>query len=105
MSDHQPISESPTGVEERQVKPAPPAVDRLPPFRVLLHNDDVNDRLHVGDSLVELTPLNRPRATQVMLEAHTRGLALVLTTHKERAELYREQLASKSLTVTIEPVE
>jgi ATP-dependent Clp protease adaptor protein ClpS len=33
------------------------------------------------------------------------GVALVLVTHKERAELYVEQFASKRLTVTIEPAE
>lgn len=31
-------------------------VDRLPPWRVLLHNDDVNDMLHVVNSIVDLTP-------------------------------------------------
>ena len=33
------------------------------------------------------------------------GVALLLTTHKERAELYQEQFQSKGLTVTIEPAE
>jgi ATP-dependent Clp protease adapter protein ClpS len=74
-------------------------------FRVLLHNDAINSMLYVVDALTELTPLNRQRATAVMLEAHTRGLALVLTTHQERAELYRDQFKSKKLTVTIEPLE
>ena len=31
--------------------------------------------------------------------------SLLLTTHKERAELYQEQFTSKGLTVTIEPAE
>ena len=84
-------------------KTAPPRVDALPPWRVLLHNDDVNDILHVVRTLLELTPLGLPRAKEVTLEAHARGVALVLTTHKERAELYRDQFKSKSLTVTIEP--
>lgn len=86
-------------------KPAPaePSTDRLPPFNVLLHNDDVNDMDDVVQAIVELTPLGARRATMAMLEAHVRGLSLLLTTHKERAELYQEQFASKSLTVTIEP--
>ncbi|MCC6677115.1 MAG: ATP-dependent Clp protease adaptor ClpS [Phycisphaerales bacterium] len=86
-------------------RPAPPRLDRLPPYRVLLHNDDVNDGLDVVDTLVELTPLNRQRATLVMLEADATGVALVLVTHKERAELYRDQFRAKLLTVTIEPAE
>lgn len=86
-------------------RPAPsePKVDHLPPFSVLLHNDDVNDMNYVVQTIVDLTPLGTRQATLAMLEAHTRGLALLLTTHRERAELYQEQFASKSLRVTIEP--
>jgi ATP-dependent Clp protease adapter protein ClpS len=42
---------------------------------------------------------------EVTLEAQQSGAALVLVTHQERAELYRDQFVSKSLTVSIEPVE
>jgi ATP-dependent Clp protease adaptor protein ClpS len=86
-------------------RPAPvrPPLDRLPLFKVLLHNDDVNSIDHVVDSVVELTPLSQQEATLAALEADKSGLALLMTTHKERAELYQEQLTSKSLTVTIEP--
>jgi len=87
------------------VRPAvqPPKVDQLPPFKVLLHNDDVNTDLYVVQTLMELTPLNKPRAAEVTLEAHRTGVALVLVTHKELAELYRDQFATKKITVTIEP--
>jgi ATP-dependent Clp protease adaptor protein ClpS len=84
-------------------KAAPPKVERLPPFNVLLHNDDHSDMLEVVQAIVELTPLQKEAAVQRMLEAHTRGVALLLTTHKERAELYREQFHTKRLSVTIEP--
>lgn len=82
-----------------------PRVDHLPPWRVLLHNDDVNDAADVVESLTMLTPLPRRRAVEVMMEAHTKGLALVMITHRERAELYRDQLQSRRLTVTIEPAD
>ncbi|MCS7014503.1 MAG: ATP-dependent Clp protease adaptor ClpS [Gemmatales bacterium] len=78
-------------------------VDRLPPYKLLLHNDDVNDMAYVVQTIQELTALSREEATQRMLEAHKNGVALLLVTHKERAELYAEQFASKGLTVTIEP--
>lgn len=84
---------------------APPRVDRLPPFRVLLHNDDVNDVEHVVRSIVELTPLKVEEALVRMREAHETGVALLLVTHRERAELYREQFGTKKLAVTIEPAE
>jgi ATP-dependent Clp protease adaptor protein ClpS len=80
---------------------APPAT--LPPWRVLLHNDDKNEMLFVIHAIVELTPLNREDAMKRMLEAHDTGVALLLVTHKERAELYQEQFQSKGLTCTIEP--
>ena len=72
---------------------------------MLLHNDDKNDFDFVIDTIVALTPLNEQDASQRTKEAHQTGVALLLTTHKERAELYREQFQSKGLTVTIEPAE
>ena len=79
--------------------------DLLPPFRVILHNDDVNSFEHVIRTILQLTPLKEPEAVQRTLEAHETGSALLLVTHKERAELYVEQFASKQLTVTCEPDE
>jgi ATP-dependent Clp protease adaptor protein ClpS len=93
-----------TAVKE-QPRTAPPKVDHLPPYKVLLHNDDVNDQPYVVHTIMELTPLTRERALVAMLEADRTGLSMLLVTHKERAELYAEQFQSKSLTVTIEPAE
>ena len=75
----------------------------LPPFRVILHNDDVNDFDHVIRSILRLTPLKLADAIARTLEAHETGCSLLLVTHQERAELYVEQFASVSLTVTAEP--
>ena len=85
--------------------PAKKPPQPLPPWKVLLHNDDKNDFDFVIDTIVSLTPLNEQDASKRTLEAHQTGVALLLTTHKERAELYREQFQSKGLTVTIEPAE
>ena len=84
-----------------QKKPPQP----LPPWKVLLHNDDKNDLHFVVRTVMELTPLNEQDANERTVEAHKTGVALLLTTHKERAELYQEQLTSKGLVVTIEPAE
>jgi ATP-dependent Clp protease adapter protein ClpS len=70
---------------------------------VLLHNDDKNEFPFVIKTIVELTPLNEQDATVRTREANDSGVALLLTTHKERAELYQEQFQSKGLIVTIEP--
>lgn len=82
---------------------APPRVERMPLWKVLLHNDDVNDLGYVAQTIVELTAANPRQALLQTLEAHSDGLAILLTTHRERAELLQEQFASKRLTVTIEP--
>src|SRR5688572_1593693 len=84
----------------RKKQPAKKPPQPLPPYKVLLHNDDVNDVEHVVHTIVALTPLNIEDAVVRTLEAHETGVALLLTTHKERAELYREQFQSKGLTVT-----
>ena len=101
-----PVS-APAGPVQAQVQPAAPSpvVDRLPPFRVILHNDDHNDMLYVVETICDLTPLNPHKATSAMLEAHTSGCSLLLVTHRERAELYIEQFRSKRLSVSIEPAE
>jgi ATP-dependent Clp protease adaptor protein ClpS len=93
----------PKRATKTQPKPKPPQM--LPPWKVLLHNDDRNSFDHVISSIVELTPLQKESAIERTLEAHETGVALLLTTHKERAELYKEQFQSKSLTVSIEPAE
>lgn len=75
----------------------------MPRWKVLLHNDAVNDTRYVIRTLMQLVHLDYPVAMNVMLEAHRGGVALVLVTHKERAELYKDQFASKGLTASIEP--
>jgi ATP-dependent Clp protease adaptor protein ClpS len=90
---------------QRKTTPQKKPPQPLPPWKVLLHNDDKNDMPFVVNTIVELTPLNEDAAVQRMKEAHKSGVALLLTTHKERAELYQEQFQSKGLTVTIEPAE
>ena len=92
-------SASPT----RRPKAAPSEPKHLPLYKVLLHNDDVNEMGYVVQVIRRLTPLSLPEAVSRMLEAHHKGVALLLTIHKELAELYAEQFASYGLTVTIEP--
>ena len=69
-------------------KPKPPKM--LPPWKVLLHNDDKNDFGFVIVTIMELTPLKQEEAIQRTFKAHQEKVALLLVTHKERAELYQE---------------
>jgi ATP-dependent Clp protease adaptor protein ClpS len=88
-------------LKEKSPKQSTPRV--LPPWKVLLHNDDVNELPKVIQVICQLTRLNKDEATACTLEAHKSGLALLLVTHQERAELYIEQFATYKLTVTAEP--
>lgn len=76
---------------------------RLPPFKVLLHNDDVNTFEYVVKSVMKLTGMPLEEAFEKTLEAHNHRVALLMVTHRERAELVQEQFTSLRLTVTIEP--
>lgn len=77
----------------------------MPMYRVLLHNDDVNDMEHVVYSLHCVFGCPMQEAISIMLEAHTAGVALCRVEPLERAELHMEQLQSYGLSATIEPEE
>ena len=93
----------PKKAARKSPKTKPPK--HLPPWKVLLHNDDKNEITFVVRTITELTPLQHEEAVLRTLEAHQQDVALLLVTHKERAELYQEQFQTKGLTVTIEAAE
>jgi len=76
----------------------------LPPWKVLLYNDDVHSMDEVVLALLStVQSLSVEEAVRIMLEAHNTGVAVVTTAPRERAEFYRERLESFGLTCTIEP--
>lgn len=93
-----------TATAEPAVQVAPPQARPLPPFAVVLHNDDVNDIQRVVLSLVEIVRVKLPDAFELTMEAHNEGEAVVCRTHRERAEFLCDQLLSKGLTATIERI-
>lgn len=72
-------------------------------WNVIVHNDDVNTFEHVIRCLVNVVRLDTRTALKRTVEVDEEGLSIVDTTHKERAELVRDQLQSLNLTSTIEP--
>lgn len=76
---------------------------KLPPYRVILLNNVASDMMFVVRTIMELMRFCRTEATHKMWEAHHCGRSQLLLTHKERAELYVEQFATKGLNVVIEP--
>lgn len=85
----------------------PSTVRKIAPrYRVLLHNDDFNPMEYVVKVLLTTVPnLTQPQAVSIMMEAHTNGIALVITCAQEHAEFYCETLKNHGLTSTIEPDE
>src|SRR5437879_11901433 len=55
------------------VEEARPEVKQPPLYRVVLLNDDYTPMEFVVDVLEKFFALNRPTATRIMLEVHTRG--------------------------------
>lgn len=77
----------------------------LPPYRVVLHNDEHNSMDHVVLSLLKCVPSLTPEeAIEIMFTAHHGGQATVIECPKEAAEHYRNGLESCGLSATIEPV-
>jgi ATP-dependent Clp protease adaptor protein ClpS len=91
-------------------------VKKLPPYHVILLNDDDHSFEYVILMLQQLFGHPPERGYQMALEVHTRGRVIVDTTSKERAELKRDQIhafgpdqrierCQGSMSATIEPAE
>ncbi|ELR99531.1 ATP-dependent Clp protease adapter ClpS [Gloeocapsa sp. PCC 73106] len=79
---------------------------QAPRYRVLLHNDDVNSMEYVVQTLMQtIAGMTQPQAVNIMMEAHTNGIGLVIICALEHAEFYAETLNNYGLTSTIEPEE
>ena len=76
----------------------------IPPYRVILHNDDENGMDYVVHALRSCVPSLSPEdAYTIMMTAHEKGQATVIQCPKETAEHYRNALEEYGLTATIEP--
>ena len=80
-----------------------------PRWRVLIHNDDVTTFDFVIELLRTVFYKDADEAVRLTNEIHESGIAVVVITHRERAELYVEQVRSLArprgfpLRATIEP--
>jgi ATP-dependent Clp protease adaptor protein ClpS len=76
----------------------------LPPYKVILFDDDVNTMDYVIAALLHaVNSLSLEEAERIMLTAHLTGSAVVIVCAKEAAEYYQERLLGYGLTATIEP--
>jgi ATP-dependent Clp protease adaptor protein ClpS len=85
------MTERPTDIEhhdgfELAVEEAQPKVKPPPLYRVVLLNDDFTPMEFVVDILESVFGMERTRATQVMLEVHTKGKGICGVFNHEIAE-------------------
>ena len=91
----------------KKAKAAPKRKPRtifLPQYDVILLNDDVNFAVDILAKVIEIMHFPTEDAIPIVREAHKKGRALLITTHKERAELIQGQFKSCKIDVDIEPV-
>lgn len=120
MSDSDSASSDSSGATA--VAPARPRPDKkkkpknLPPFHVILLNDDDHSYEYVIEMLQVLFGHPPEKGYQMAKEVDSEGRVIVLTTHKEMAELKRDQIhaygedprvatCQGSMSATIEPAE
>lgn len=106
----------PPSVDTRVLPDADTSVDQLDPWNVVLLDDDDHTYDYVIEMVRRLFGYSAERAWTIASAVDTQGRAVVATTHKEHAELKRDQIhafgrdprmdASRgSMSAIIEPAE
>lgn len=75
------------------------------PWQVMILNDPVNLMSFVTLILRRIFGYSEEKATELMLQVHYKGSAIVWTGEREKAELYVQQLQSYQLFAVMEPVD
>jgi ATP-dependent Clp protease adaptor protein ClpS len=93
------MSKRPTEIEQHEgidlaVEEAQPKIKPPPLYRVVLINDDFTPMEFVVDILESIFGMVRTRATQVMLEVHTKGKGICGVFNYEIAETKVAQVMS-----------
>jgi ATP-dependent Clp protease adaptor protein ClpS len=95
-------SETKTVVAPAKSKPGnKPKPKRLPPWNVVLLNDDDHSYEYVIEMLAKLFAHPKEKGFQLAKEVDTTGRVIVLTTHREKAELKRDQIHAYGADVRI----
>ena len=73
------------------------------PFKTILFNDTHHDMLEVSTQIMKAINCTAEKASQIMLEAHNTGRAVVITAHRERCEHVAAILEEIRLGTKVEP--
>ena len=71
-------------------------------YKLLIWNDDVNDMLYVILALYEVCKLNNEESMRIMLEAHTKGKAVVKSGTLEEMNAMKIGLNDRGIEATVE---
>jgi ATP-dependent Clp protease adaptor protein ClpS len=108
--------EPPNVAPKKAPKPPQRPPKRLPPYNVVLLDDDDHSYDYVIEMLGKVFGYAKEKAYLLAREVDGSGRVIVLTTHKERAELKRDQILAYgrdarisacrgSMTAIIEPAQ
>ena len=86
---------SDTGITTKPVEEIETKTRRIPPYNVILENDDHHSMEFVIEVLQKALGYSVERSYQLMMHAHTAGEAVVWTGTKEVAELKMELMVSQ----------
>lgn len=101
---------------EQQEEPADQKPKRLPPYAVVVYNDELHTFAYVIETFMKVFGYAQEKCYQLALAIHTEGRGIVWSGPKEVAELKRDQIRSAGpdlyaekkvdfpLGVTIEPL-
>ncbi|GAC1465201.1 MAG: ATP-dependent Clp protease adaptor ClpS [Isosphaeraceae bacterium] len=81
-----------TQIDPRKETATDTKTKRLPPYNVVILNDEEHSFGYVIDLLSRLFRHTLQTAEELTLRIHLSGRAVVYTTHKEKAELKRDQV-------------
>lgn len=98
--------------------PVPPPLqpDLEPPYHVILHDDDLHTHEYVIEMVMNLFGYDIDKAYEMACEVNEKGRVILVTCHKELAELRVEQIleygddpnvkeSTGSMKATMEPAE
>lgn len=71
-------------------------------YKLIIHNDHVNDMLHVVLALVAICGLNPEESTAIMMEAHINGKAVAKSGSLEQMNNMKKALNDMNIEATVE---
>jgi len=101
MPDSQQVAQKQATSKPKRRPRSTPGPRRLPPYHVVLLDDNEHTYDYVIDMLRVLFGHPRSQAYLLARQVDRSGRAIVCTTHRERAELKREQIVSYGCDVRI----